>query len=454
MTLARSEAAHVPGANSDPYGPSRKSLGAVRSILYTLGHFGKGLVWGIAELTLLFLLTDVMKFDPLFAGTLIFASILVNILLDPLVGLLTDRLTGPYGSKTFLIALGGPVCAASFMLLYNLPVLDWVNPHTVFASLMLFRAGFSLMDAPHNALIISAAISHSDRSMLSAGRFAFGSLAGFATGTLLALANSSDDSPDASFALIGVMAGALSAAVMLGSAFAAGAVEDRPRRWHFDLPTRLPAVSRKNAMPVVQVALLALILYAGVPIYGKMLVYHARFHDETFPSAATMVTMMVIGQVVGAMLWTILSRGMRLRSLIMAACASVAVMSVAAAALLDQHRYADWLASFGFGICSSGIYIFIWVLTADCVDKARQRTTKPAATLIFSIVIVGLKIGQGLGTFLSGWALNISGYVPGSDSSPDMGITVTTLQTGMPFTAALLAICLLQFYRGAASASD
>ncbi|KAB7647459.1 MFS transporter [Polymorphobacter fuscus] len=73
-------------------------IGRLQLIGYASGNFGKNLLWSTADLTLLFLFTDVMAVDPAVAGWVILASLCINALLDPLMGGLADRVRSQLSS--------------------------------------------------------------------------------------------------------------------------------------------------------------------------------------------------------------------------------------------------------------------------------------------------------------------------------------------------------------------
>ena len=70
---------------------------SLRAIGYAAGNFGKNILWSAADLTLLFLMTDLIGIDPTTAGLAILVSLLVNAVLDPVLGALADRARSPWG---------------------------------------------------------------------------------------------------------------------------------------------------------------------------------------------------------------------------------------------------------------------------------------------------------------------------------------------------------------------
>lgn len=431
------------------------SFGRIRACAYASGSLGKNLVWTGAELTLLFLLTELMRFDATTAASIIFISLIANVILDPVVGLASDRLTGPFGSKAPFILMGGPLCGFSFAALYSLPALGWVTPCSVMTLLIMFRAGFSLMDAPHNALLAVAAKSDSNRTFLSAGRYLFGSLGAFAIIAFVpALTASGSPAREIDIAQCGIFAGALSAVVMIGAAYAARSSEERTNRWHIDFTLRRVNAKLEFLAPIAIVTMVTMILYAGAPMYGKLIVYHATFHDKGSPSATMMFWALMIGQVAGVALWTVLAARMSLRTGLMATCWCIAATGLSAMFMTSMHGRTDLIISFVFGAFTSGIYIFIWVLVADCADRVPRVGGITGSTLIFSAIIVGLKLGQGLGTLIGGWGLSLSGYYPGIQNSERLAVAIPMMQAAIPLVASLLAAALLILYPWGSSSSN
>jgi GPH family glycoside/pentoside/hexuronide:cation symporter len=86
-----------------------------RSTLNASGNFGKNSLWNTTEVLLLFLLTDILGMAPAVAGFVIFFSLLIAAILDPIVGLLAERIRTPLGQFGPLLVVGAPLAALSFI---------------------------------------------------------------------------------------------------------------------------------------------------------------------------------------------------------------------------------------------------------------------------------------------------------------------------------------------------
>jgi len=66
---------------------------------------------------------------------------------------------------------------------------------------------------------------------------------------------------------------------------------------------------------------------------------------------------------------------------------------------------------------SYGVTIpLLWAMIADVADYSEWKNNRRATAIIFSAMMVGLKIGLTLGGALLTWILGLFGYVPGSDA--------------------------------------
>ena len=420
--------------------------GWLRATGYALGNFGKNILWSAADLTLLFLLTDVLEVAPATAGFVLLGSLCVNAVLDPLMGALADRLRSPLGRNGTLILIGSPICAAAFALLYGLPALGIQSVTVATAVIVLFRVGFAVIDAPHNALLASMGGDKRQRGLLSGLRFMFSSLATLAIiGVVPAITAARDSGATDALALAGLFVGLASASAMAFAAWAARPWDNPEPRWSF-AAARWTRLSYSLASAQI-VAVLGLILVAntGVPIFAKMILYHANYVVGDAARSEQMLVAMVIGQIIGIVPWTLLVRRLPSSTVLTIAFTGVIMAAVAMATSGGATATVDMAIACLFGISAGGVYTLIWLPVADCADAFKRRSGVAAPGLIFALSIVAIKLGQGLGAVLTGLILTSAGYVPRVSTAADVGPTIAALQTAAPIVASLICITLLTF---------
>ncbi|HUD30898.1 MAG TPA: MFS transporter, partial [Novosphingobium sp.] len=89
-----------------------------RLFAYSSGNFGKALVFAGADLTILFLLTDLIGLSATAAGTLMLVALAGDLVFDLLAARLVIRLRGSGRGYRWLVVAGAIPCAMAFAALY------------------------------------------------------------------------------------------------------------------------------------------------------------------------------------------------------------------------------------------------------------------------------------------------------------------------------------------------
>lgn len=90
----------------------------------------------------------------------------------------------------------------------------------------------------------------------------------------------------------------------------------------------------------------------------------------------------------------------------------------------------------------------LWAMIADVADYSEWKTNRRATAIIFSAMMVGLKVGLSMGSALVAWILGIYGYQPNSDAEQTATAINSTklLVSVFPSIPFLIGIGLLFFY--------
>lgn len=157
--------------------------------------------WGIGTLTvslmfqatgllLLLYLTDFVKLDATTAGLLIGLSKIYDAVTDPIMGRISDRTKSPWGKRRPYVFLGTLMCAASFILLFNLAAFA-DSPNIVIITLfalVLNATGYTVFNVPYLAMPSEITNDYNARTNLVSYRVmavAAGQLGGSALGPAL-----------------------------------------------------------------------------------------------------------------------------------------------------------------------------------------------------------------------------------------------------------------------------
>ncbi|MDX2223630.1 MAG: MFS transporter, partial [Rhodospirillaceae bacterium] len=122
------------------------------------GTIGSSTMLGAMSLLVMFYLTEYLGISPALAGALIFVSRIWDIGASLVVGQWSDRIAGRWagrwGRRVPFLAVGGPVAALSYMLLFAAPadLGQGALAAYVLAALILYATGYSLFVVPYLAV--------------------------------------------------------------------------------------------------------------------------------------------------------------------------------------------------------------------------------------------------------------------------------------------------------------
>jgi glycoside/pentoside/hexuronide:cation symporter, GPH family len=90
----------------------------------------------------------------------------------------------------------------------------------------------------------------------------------------------------------------------------------------------------------------------------------------------------------------------------------------------------------------------LWAMIADVADYSEWKNNRRATAIIFSAMMVGLKVGLSVGSALITWILGFYQYIPNSDTEPAAAVHGTQMLVSIfPSIPFLLGVGLLFFYK-------
>lgn len=416
--------------------------GEARLFAYACGNFGKGLVFAGADLTILFLLTDLLGFTAAAAGTLMLVAVAGDLVFDLLAAVLVLRLRRSGRGYRWLVAVGAVPCGVAFAALYAMPFWGIVEGAILAAALLAFRGAYAVIDVPHNALMAELTSDSRARGRISGYRLLFSTAASLAVATVLAPLVQQAGRAHAfdALAITGTSAGALFIVTMLLSTATTRSTarpDARAMRDGIDIPLR--------DRLVVGMLLIALVTGLALPSFGRMLLYLATYVLNRPELASTLMLAVTGGQFVGVLAWTALTDRFDKSSLLAAGHGVSALGIVLFALCLGLPAALPGCAALiGFGLAS--VFMLPWGLLADSVDFVAWRHGRRMETGLFAGYLVAVKASGAASSALIGWSLGWLGYVPGQLQVESVRTGMLVLGLGVPLAGALGAMVLLRCF--------
>ena len=411
-------------------------------IAYSSGNFGKALVFSGADLTILFLLTDVLGLNGAQAAGLMLFAVLGDLVFDLLAARLVLHWRAAGRGYRWTIALAALPCGAAFGLIYAMPVLGLHRGWMLAAAILIFRGAYAVVDAPNNALMAQINRDSRARGRVSGYRLLFSTASALAIATVLTplVQQAGRARHFGALAFTGIGAGLVFALTMLLCVWGSGArggngTESVLRGDRIAVPLRDPMVLAMGA--------LALLTGFAMPCFGRMLMYLGTYVVDRPRAVTLLLTALTAGQCGGVLAWTALTYRFS-KSRLLGAGHAVSALGLLFFALSIAWPAGQVAGAALIGFGSASVFMLPWGLLADAVDVVEWRHGRRFETGLFAFYLVVVKASGAGATAMIGWVLNALGYVPGAVQPTAVRLGMFGLGLGVPLAGALLAMLLLR----------
>ncbi len=394
---------------------------------------------------------QVLGLRPALAGLALGGALLIDAIVDPLVGIMSDRWRSRLGRRhPFLIAAVVPMAVAYVAIWYPPFGRDqqWALFAYLFAFMVLLRVAISLFDVPTNALIPELTRDYDRRTAYSAAKTSLNWMTANAVGILIYAIWLAD--PPGGPAGAGVLnrAGYQSAALWIGGGvlLLAAAVPVALRGWipHLRRVTPPTAASARALFgQVIQtyanrsiLALLASAIFfaAGVGLTQALWVYLLSYFWHL---GANQVNAVQGAYLIAALVawWALprIARGRDKRRLIIALSAIFWIDDVAPIALRLAHlmpangspALTPVLVGFGFvdGVLFNMVIAMVLSMLTDVVEDNLVRTGRREEGVVLAGQTLVTKASTALGTVLGAGLLTLARFpqgAPPAELPPDV----------------------------------
>jgi GPH family glycoside/pentoside/hexuronide:cation symporter len=426
---------------------------------YGLGSLCTGAFGTVPGLILLYYLTNVLAVPAAVAGAAVFLPKAWDVLINPLVGAVSDRSTWRAGPRRPFLLIGACTLPPLFALVFAAPPLRGAAAAGYVAVMFLLAAtAYALFQVPYVTMPAEMTADRTERGRLLGWRVAFLGVAILLSGAVApAIAHADGDTPS-SYRLMGLAVAALLAAGMFGA-------------WH--TTRRAPTVARSEAEPSLRAQLAAargnraFLFLVGMwttqaLAIGVMLAGVQYFATYTLGSASAVTPLFafMIGPLVLVMpLWNRLarSRGTGYAQW----CASLLFLAGAAAmALTSQVGPAlGYLAAAVVGIAYAGLQLLPLTMLADTLAADTARTGRQRAATFTGLWTAAETLALALGAGVFAAVLALSGFRASDADHPvaQPASALSAITVGMGVVPAVLAagsLWLLRRYREDPTTTD
>lgn len=445
-----------------------EKLGVAIKLYYGSGQAVDAIVQAIINTFLLFYLTAVCGMSGAAAGSIFLISLVIDGLLDPFIGRLSDNWRSRWGRRLPFMIAALPLMMLASALIFALPsnFSGTVLYAYVLALNILIRVGLSIFALPHSALTAELSDDYGERSVISTFRALFivlGTAAALLPAFGFLFAGEDALQSRAPYPWLGLMAACLiggfglvcvagifrtvrSLPMPVADATATGFLSDIAQL--FRNPSFVPMFGGAVLVLVGQGATTALNL-------------HAYRYFWELPPAYIQLPLLVLplGMLFGTALAGLLLPRIEKRDGVIGAVAIlalyqlVATLLAASGAVEAGSTAAIGLVALGgllFGGCGAVCFVCFYSMIADAVDEHDHLFGMRREALYAAALMVGGKAATGLGAFVSGLGLQLVGFVAPVKGGPvpENVATAVGLLWGLGGASIMLAaILFLRRYR-------
>jgi GPH family glycoside/pentoside/hexuronide:cation symporter len=437
---------------ADNHAARSAKLGFGTLSLYGSGALVENITTLIVGQLLLFYLTIVCGLSGTGAGFALGLTLLVDAIIDPVVGSVSDNSRSRLGRRhPFMLASIIPIFV-TLGLLFSLPVGLSGFGLFAYATLTLFalRISISFFQVPYFALGAELSDDYAERSTIVASRVLF-TIIGQVAFPILAfgvfLAGPHGRTNHAAYAPLAWSCGAI--AVVAGLLTTLGTLRDRNRLHVAASGARFtPAQFLGQAAEVLRnrsfrsLFFCCLVLFAGLGFAGALTLHANTFFWKLSSQALTTIGLVApIGWLTGVFIAAALARGMEKRNIAMLGLALIGVAQLAPVALrlagvvglgpaaLGTLIAATILGGFGGALST----ISFQSMMADAADEHEHLFAARREGLYFAGITFSAKAASGLGLLIGGIALDLIGFPHGPAATAAAIPAGTVLRLGVTY---------------------
>lgn len=441
--------------------PRREKLSFATKLAYGAGDLGPAITANIGVFFALFFFTNVAGLSAGLAGSILMIGKIWDAVNDPMVGVLSDRTSSPWGRRLPWMLYGAVPFGIFFFLQWIVPPFtQWGLFWYYVIIAIFFNSFYTAVNLPYTALTPELTQDYDERTSLNSFRFTF-SIGGSILSLFLALGVFSLLKIEQQQQYL-VLAGICTVLSVLPLFWCVWGVRDRvlateARRMETETEEQIPILQQLRIAfsnrPFLFVAGIYLCSWLGVQVTASILPYfvvnwmgltEAEFNLVAIAVQGTALLMLYVWSAVservgkkavyymGMILWIIAQGGLFFLE-------------------KGQIGWMYFLAVLaGFGV--SVAYLIPWSMMPDVIELDELQTGKRREGIFYAFMVFLQKMGLALGLFLVGVALQSAGFkerIAGQPIpvQPDSALFAIRIAIGpLPMVGLILGLLLAYFY--------
>ncbi|MCF7929041.1 MAG: MFS transporter [Spirochaetales bacterium] len=465
-----------PKRKDTPLGPR---LGVKEKLGFGVCDLGGNLFFTVIGFYLLIFLTDSVGLPAAVAGTALMIGKIWDAVTDPAVGYLSDRTRSRWGRRRPYLLFGSFALWASMILLFTSPAgtVGEGNISGVFIwaclSFCLANTALTVVNIPYGALTPELTPDYHERTVLNGYRMSFAIVGTFIGAALVLPIVGLAETERAGWSLMGAVTGGIMAGTALITFFTVkerfradeadtnGSTPDKASGLEKDSSAEGPPIKGDRPSEGVLQSylsalrekpfLLALVPWTlhitGVTVIQSALLYYYRyiFREESAFQLALLVLLLAALLAIPLWVWAAKRIGKKLVwNIGMAIFATVILLFFFFGETAGVGASYYFLAAAGIGFSTH--YVMPFAILPDVVEYDADRNGVRREGVFYGLWTFVSKLGQAIALLVSGWVLDIFGYVPAAVQTPSAEFGIRFLVGPVPALLFVGGILTLSFY--------
>ncbi len=426
---------------------TKSKISVIEKVGYGLGDTAANLVWRTLMVFLPIFYTDVFGLSAAAVGTLLLVCRYWDGVSDFIMGVIADRTNTRWGKfRPWILWTAIPFGIVT-VLTFTTPSLSqtgklWYAYITYSLLILVYTAN----NIPYAALTGVISPDPQERTSLSSYRFVFAFLGGLITqGLNVYLVNLFGKGDQVKGFRITMTVFAFISVMLFIITFLTTKERVQPSQQHRNT-IRQDARDLLHNRPWTVLFFLGVFFVAFATLkQGVTMYYFKYFIGDTQLAAWFMVAGLVAGMM-GAGLTQKMTAKFGKNRVMNAALLLALVTSAGLYLPGPKNLIAIFVLSSITEFATGPIVVLFFAMLGDAADYSEWQSGRRATGLIFSAGTLSMKFGTGVAGALTGWLLNLFGYIPNAVQSETALQGIRLLISVIPAIAAILLIIVFRFY--------
>jgi GPH family glycoside/pentoside/hexuronide:cation symporter len=422
-------------------------LKATTKLLYGAGDVGNATVNSAIQFFLLFFYTDGALIAPALASSALLIGKIWDAVNDPLFGWISDRTASRFGKRRVYMIFGALPLAVSIVLLWRVPaglpdvaIFAWIAATFIFYDTMN-----TVTSVPYYALTAELTEDYDERSSLTAYRMVLGVPAYLVGAALTPAIAGLFATKREGYEAVGLLYAVIAAAALW---IAAAGIRERKaisQSRSQTPPLRAFGATLRNR-PFVRLIVAYLIANVAFALTQTLMAYFVTYQLRMEDQVPLVMGLLLVTIGIFLFPWKMLSERWSKGPAYALGLAIVGLAVALTFFLPHEPTPLIYLVAVVAGVGFSAQWIFPWAMVPDVVEVDQLETGEHRGGMYYGVWGFTSKLTAALGVALSGWVLQIFGYVPNVEQTVSTLFGIRLFFGPVPLLILAVALPLLIWY--------